>query len=662
MSNKNDTWKSATDNKQPGHWILEYDKKGVMYNPGIINKSSTEFIFIVIKNEIFNVYETNTTFELTMSHKHDSKKEYASIIHNNYIRQSGVENNDLKCVFKNTNVDIDSYSEPTSNNKKHFEVLKEYDLIKTCGEGTKIDLFIYGVENENPIVKSKYTTVGDLYIYNNGILSTQEIIEYNETITRVQLYNSKFTIVNNVGNSALNIVHKIRKEIEERIDTIFYINSEKNVDDTIFNALYIKIFPYENNVKLFDELLYYIDCFYWYKSSSTKMDYELVKEIKYHKTKPPNSPFHMHILDFMYLMAFINNKVKNPKTDNINLLAYCDWLVNIWIDTCPNNNILKTKVKPLENIKNIKTYILKPDYQKYIHNGKDMTVTYGNDKNNFYNIFGPFTSIFNINNPNMYSDLFNKIANNSFIIWYGVFDNKYFNNVTKNGDIYYHNNYTICNITYDNITNQSINDDMNTIINYYINNNNPYYIPNTSIINKDCIDEYCNSKIGCFNFKYEDNPVLKSDIFITAFGNNSISNYLNNKEIVFVGNMDNYNKDKKEFININLLKSITYNKDAYIANSYLEKNYSKTDEKRKPYDIFRNNIHVNNNTNQLITKLNEYVKNGGNYFTPNDIEYINNILREIDYHNKQTKVGLLEIMDSISKLGKVNTFCHKYIS
>ncbi len=651
-------------------------------------KNPVEFLFIVKNDAIINVFETIYSYHLTKNYKYNTK-DYLSINHNNWIStytNDPINHGNLNSIFDNTNTNFESF-------KLQYNMFDDYSHIVSCEKGERIDLFIYASESNNVQLKYSYSTTGNLHIYNNGIASTQAIVEYNNTlfanvnnnyIINFETYNK------HTASTAMSIVHKLQDIIKKRLD-LFKINTMELNHNNTLNALYIKIIPpiinksqtnntrLEYNYDVYIKLLKYIDYFYWYKSTSTTFDYELKKDYfkygntiqqKYFKPKynTVSNDLYIHVFDFIYLMAFINNKINTQENE---LIKLCSILVGMWSENIPNSNVF-TAFPSLKYTKTIETYITYTISNMYNISKKNNTIVY-NISNNFGNIFGPFTDIVeNIDTTKL---------SNSFVVWLGEYTDTH----NSNGNIYKYDNYTVYNIP--NYNEQ----EYNYIINYINSqNSDPYYISDY-LIDPDCIDEYCNSKIGCFRYNYIENlstswsNIANNYTKIIVIGNinnaysiddsvwytkldngkktltsGKITGINKSKGTVTISNMTYSQKDIRPnngYADINILKSIVYENDVYISNSYNGK-YGST-----PVGSFVNYIYLLPKDKQKVFKN---LKDSDNnpiksYFEPTDIDTINGVLKKVDTANKQTPIGILEFVDSISKFGRINTFCHKYL-
>lgn len=652
------------ENTHDWHW-LKLPELSIRISTDIsFDNDSNEFLFIVKNKTVFGVYETKSKFTLTKSYYHKPNEQYLSIIQHNFI--STVNDTYNKGNIRSV---LDNYNKNISK----FNTILNYQHIVSCNTGEKVDIFIYLVDNKNIISSQQYSTVGDVFIYNNGIMSTQEINIYNTNVCKFVVSNIlNKTEYLDMHKTITHLVHDIQKQLN-KIPDIYYINAlpPDSINSDVFNILYIKIFQLKiddiYHYNEYVELLKYIDYFYWYKSKTNEYNCELIKEHKfYNKNKTqPGSPFSMHIFDFLYLMAFIDNKIDSSK-----IIQYCDKLIELWKTALPVRNQFV-----IENVNKIKTTMTNKIKTYLVYNDTNIQaeieeitgyqwIKYGeliNKEIKYKNTYGPFTNAFNNKNTvsNAFDNLLPYLSENAIVIWFGEMP-------TLNKSI------NVFHIKDEHLIDSQVFQDINTIVNIK-NGNNPYFIPHSGLTNIECIDEYCNSKIGCFSVKIG-NPLLSSMFKDKITDINSLIN----NDVIIVGNI---NTNKKPYIDINMLKSIIYNKDVYAANSFIETNYNSSQKVTSAISsakLFINNrtsvINAVNKTNQAIQKINKNAKEKPKQheisitniesfnklkFEPDDINKLNKELEVIDKLNKHSSQGILEILDSISKLGRVNTFCKK---
>jgi len=648
---------------EPEHWTAHFELIPAPIGPQTIS-NSTEFLFIVKPNNTFvNVFETSNSFTLTKNYKYKDN-DYLSITHKNYF----ATNQSLRSVYGiATSISINKI--PTTG---QFASIQDFTEIVKCDEKSRIDIYIYKVNNNNILPNGVYSTVGDLFVYKYGIASTQDIIIFDSRLQKPTFITQPNSDIKH--QTATGIIHKIQTQLKIKMKQIYNINAipanKMNID--AYNILYIKIYPTTNvkhQYELYILLLKYIDLFYWYKYSSTKHDYELKKDyfmygnsedVNTFKQKYKNiegTSVCMHIFDFLYLMMFVKNKITtNNQSTNADFYKYCNILVDYWINGIAPADTFNNAVNNLKQPTiNVKTYVICKDS----YGTKDNFIFYPNTKDSEKNVYGPYTLAIPLGNrdiKDVYKDIFDNIKqklndSNYIIFWFGPYTSQYITH------------QPICYM-------QDVNDDeynniINDIITYtnYKNGNNPYLIPYThkmidstntliqnELFNEFCIDEYCNTKIGCFSLNFKIIPTLHS----TYFKNNIKIN--DTREIVIIGCDDNNNKN---YININKLKSIIYDKDVYIANNYRENDKST----ELSSEVFYKAVPKMKKDNAIINYLNNTIhkkNNEFNEFTPTTIKYLNSILQRIDNVNKKTTLGMFEIIDSISKLGRVNTICNKY--
>lgn len=638
--------------EQPKHWAPLFNIVNNIIESSPIDQGSNEFMFIVKNNIIINIYETKNTFKLTKTYKY-IESEYLSINHYNYLSTTTNTSNSLRTVYEiHENNKITNYEYNSSNSYKR---ISDFSEIVKCEDNSKIDIYIYTVNTQNIITPPQvYSTIGDLFIYNYGIVSTQEIIKYTDLHKPATIYNNE--VISNNAETAIALLHKIQSYINNpdanNIVNIYHINAipANYIDKYIYKTLYIEIYPPQSKYyKAYIQLLKYIDYFYWYKSSSLKLDYELKKDyfvngndtnFDVFKQKYKNvseTSFCVHIFDLMYILAFIDNKVLSTDINNNDILTLCNWLITKWTGLYSNRKMNKDYTKNISKITkiphNITTIVINSSNNK----SSDNTIVIDN------NSYGPFTYVIPFNNISNRTilDIYNDkiitefIKENTLIIWFG----NYNNNASYNDKVY--------NINVNNINlpeNQNLIKDIITYINYK-NGNNPYFIASDNILNINCIDEYCNSNIGCFSLQFNENPKMESAWFKSNIGETLNASNIT-KDILFIGHYDDTKNNK--YTNINKLKSILFNKDVYIANSFRNKTAFSTSDKSVITAINTEIDKLKSQKIQHITTL-----------TPTVVYNINTQLAIIDNANKATSRGILEILDSISKLGRVNTFCNK---
>lgn len=638
-SNTSNPTTPRTENSDDYSWHLRELNIHIDNNtiPAKIDDKSKEFLFIVMNNKIYNVFETLSEFTLTKSYNYNPDEEYLSVIQNNFIS--------TKSDAYNTG-ELRSVGNIENNNNNTFIKLINYKVIVRCEVDKKIDIYIYKVNGKNIGIPTKYSTAGDLIIYNNGIISTQEIVVYNNKLNNIvnsEIEYRVYSKINDTLASNENILSKLRGQAGYIKPKLYEINAitKDNFDETLFNALYIKIYPFylihetehknhkTDTINEYIQLLNYIDYFYYYKYKYNEIDCELHKDYKVYgngdyklykqkySKNIQNAPFCMHIFDFIYLLAFVKNKIQR----NTMLLKYCYLLVDHFIE---GNKKLNLNSYQIDNIKpDVQTYI-------YINTNPNYNTSVKKNINNEIMVesvkFGPFNDIYTSKSTNFIGTIESKLLDkNCFVIHYKD------NNNRLSG-----NNIVNCYISE---LNADILNDINVILS--IKNKNPYYVPNITLdrIQKSCIDEYCSLTIGCFNSINIKNHLLKSSTFQNIVGNNDVYEYFNNKTIIFIGyvntNIDIANIT--EFITFNEIKSKIYKKDIYIVNTDTDEN--KLNLVSNVYHMFKLNIKTFNEAN--INSINEHIKT-----------------RNIN--TKNTSIGVLDMLNYVLNLGSVNTTCESF--